>query len=485
MGTEAFEPGAPSPSGTDLARRALELGLAVTRTDGSLRAIPIGSTPVVVDTREIERRRVLATQLVEATARAARHALEGPDRIRLLGAMRPVERRLVEATWRGLDRLATARVDFSVLGNALAALEVNTTIPAMQGYSDIAARAYIEHAGASAGMTPAAIEALIVRNGSNADALRVALEESLRAHDPDQPLRTVALLCRRGDAQATELQWLRARFEAAGLDAAIVHPDEVESADPFSARGRAWQLVYRHLFASRLDDEPAPAVEAALANWNGGASLVVNPPSAHLEMKGTFAILSTLLADEAAAAEAGITPHARASLRDAVPWTRWLDPGPSDLPGGERTRDLAAAIAAAPEHYVIKRSWSYGGTGVFVGAEAHDEVFATRLTQAFGGAIRDWAALCAHAARDGRYVVQVNAPTGRVAMSLHTPDATASGDMRVDYAAFASLGTSGAGWGGVVRAAPSAIVNIVGGGGVVPILRREVDDALKRAAARP
>jgi len=474
---------APTRSGADLARRAFELGLAVTRADGSRRAIPIASTPVVIERREIERRRVLATRLVEANARAARHALGGRERKRWLDALRPVERRLVEATWRGVDRLATARVDFSVLGDALAPLEVNTTIPAMQGYSDIAARAYIEHAGAQAGMTPAAIEALVVRNGSNSDALRHALEETYRAHAPTRPLRSIALLCRRGDAQITELEWLRAGFEEAGVDAAVVHPDEVTAAEPFVARGREWQLVYRHLFASRLDDEPAPLVEAALTNWNVGASLIVNPPSAHLEMKGTFALLSTLLADEGAAARAGIEPELRATLRDVVPWTRWLDTGPSDLPDGARTKDLVGAIIATPARYVIKRSWSYGGAGVFVGAEAGEVAFRARLAQTLGDAASDWAGLCRHAARDGGYVVQASAPTARLAMSLHTPDATSAGDMRVDYAAFASLGASGSGWGGVVRAAPSAIVNIAGGGGVVPVLTREVADALARADA--
>jgi len=61
---------------------------------------------------------------------------------------------------------------------------------------------------------------------------------------------------------------------------------------------------------------------------------------------------------------------------------------------------------------------------------------------------------------------------------LHTPDDDVEGAMRVDYAAYASLGLEGIAWGGVVRAAPSAIVNIVGGGGVVPLLTREVAAAL-------
>jgi hypothetical protein len=74
--------------------------------------------------------------------------------------------------------------------------------------------------------------------------------------------------------------------------------------------------------------------------------------------------------------------------------------------------------------------------------------------------------------------VQASVPTETRELALHTPDGSTSGMMRVDYAAYASLGAGAISWGGVVRAAPSAIVNIVGGGGVVPVLRREVAEAL-------
>ena len=104
--------------------------------------------------------------------------------------------------------------------------------------------------------------------------------------------------------------------------------------------------------------------------------------------------------------------------------------------------------------------------------------FDQRVARAFGDSIRDWPALVAHAARDGGYVVQAAAPTECRTLSLHTPDGALHGAMRVDYAAYASLGIDGVEWGGVVRAAPSAIVNIVGGGGVVPLLTTEVAAAL-------
>ncbi|HET9483625.1 MAG TPA: hypothetical protein VFO79_06690, partial [Xanthomonadales bacterium] len=312
-------------------------------------------------------------------------------------------------------------------------------------------------------------------------ALLAALEALRARHRPGVPLRTIALLARRGDAQSTELAWLRAGFEAAGYEAAIVHPDEVTAAEPFTARGIAWQLVYRHLFASRLDEEPAPPVEAAIANWRGGSSLIVNPPAAQLEMKATFAHLSRLGADEAAARRAGLDDDEIDAVRALVPWTRRLQRGPAAMPSGDHAHDLVEAIAHDPAQYVVKQSWSYGGTGVFVGAEAGSDDFRARLSRAFGAAVGDWRDLCAHAARDGGFVVQRIAPTAIRPLSLHTPEASVRGDMRVDYAAYASLGAGTVPWGGVVRAAPTAIVNIVGGGGVVPLVAREVADALARA----
>ena len=334
--------------GARLAARAFELGLAVMRADGSRRPIPIAAEPVVLAGEEIARRSALSATLVAATAKVARDVLGGPQRATWLDALRPIERRLVEATWRGLDRLATARVDFSARGATLAALEVNATIPAMQGYSDIAAQAWIESAGARAGLSRTAIDALVARNGSNSQALLDALERAWAGHRPREPLRTIAILARRGDAQATELEWLRAKFERAGYEAAIVHPDEVGAADPLTARGIEWQLVYRHLFASRLDEAPHPLVEAALAGWNRGASLVVNPPSAQLEMKATFAQLSMLGDDPREARRVGLTDEELDAIRAIVPWTRPLLEGGAVLPGGAPVANLAAAIAADP-----------------------------------------------------------------------------------------------------------------------------------------
>jgi hypothetical protein len=55
----------------------------------------------------------------------------------------------------------------------------------------------------------------------------------------------------------------------------------------------------------------------------------------------------------------------------------------------------------------------------------------------------------------------------------------------VDYSAYASVGLGQEpAWGGVCRGSVSQVVNIVGGGGVLPLLTREVADRLAAALER-
>lgn len=168
--------------GPRLARSAFEAGLAVTRPDGQRQPIPVGALPVILDDAEIKRRAALAGHLVAATARTARWLMAGSERHVVLAALSPVERRLVEATWNRTSAIAVARVDFLVHTEPLA-LEVNATIPAMQGYSDIAAEQWLRTFAADR----PDLDDLIHRNGSNSAALLDALRE-IHAQRSGEPL---------------------------------------------------------------------------------------------------------------------------------------------------------------------------------------------------------------------------------------------------------------------------------------------------------
>src|SRR5215831_7316490 len=215
------------------------MGLAVTGPDGSTRAIPITATPVVADRRRIQEQAELSAQLSSAAVKMARAVLASEDRELLAGALSPLERKLAECTYQAARRFATTRVDYFLRAKdgQAAALEINATIPAMQGYSDIAAQAFIGWLGGHAGLSPAAIGDLLRRNGSNANALYRALLDSFALERGRAPER-IGLLCRRNDAQITELRFLANRFADLGTEAEVLFPDELSGDDEVIARGK-------------------------------------------------------------------------------------------------------------------------------------------------------------------------------------------------------------------------------------------------------
>jgi hypothetical protein len=101
------------------------------------------------------------------------------------------------------------------------------------------------------------------------------------------------------------------------------------------------------------------------------------------------------------------------------------------------------------------------------------------------GAPMGWAELCARAAEDrvgGGFVVQEvvdTQPEPHVLCTSHDVDETS---LYVDFSAYGSVGIDPPPrWGGVCRGSISAIVNIMGGGGVIPLITAEVAQSLATA----
>ncbi len=460
-------------------------GLAVTRPDGSLQPIPVGATPVVLDAPEVRARREVATLLASAGFKMAQTVVQGPERAWLLDSLGPVERRIVQKASAALAGLAIARVDFFA-ARRLWALELNATIPAMPGYSDIAAGSYIQAAGELAGLSRETLAHLQAANGSNVAALYQALLQGYaRVRGGALPGR-LAVLCRRADAQLTEVTYLVQQFRALGTEAHVVYPDELSGTKAVQAQGRRFDFVYRHLFIRRLEDAPHPWLEAFFSAPGDFGAVLMNGPAAHIETKANFALLSRALVEPALAIRAALTGEELAAVKQYVPWTRLLQPGPGVDPDGARVPDLVARVAAEAPRFVLKRAWDYGGKTVFIGSHAHEAGFAERARAAFGAAL-DWPAVVASASVDSRgggFVVQerVEIPVER--HRIATDQGLAEAEVFVDYSAFCSVGLGEQPpWGGVVRASASPIVNILGGGGVLPVLTVEVAGALDAALA--
>ncbi len=460
--------------GPELATLAAARGLAFTSPDGSTRPVPIGATPIVIAKPELDARIELARSLSSAAAKMARAVLRGPQAERLLVGLSPLERRTSEQTFESSSPLVTCRVDFfHRFGEPIQALEINATIPAMQGYSDIASQTFLEVVGRFWGLPEARIAELHASLGSNAAALHQALLAGHRTLRPGREPNAIALLCRRFDAQLGELEWLRDRFRALGSDADIVHPDQLAGDDAVRVGAKSYDLIYRHIFVRRLEDPSLPGakyVEALLREPNGTRAVVLNPPASPVEEKLTFALLSTALDDPALARQAALDEAELDAIRRAVPWTRsFCD------------RELAERVAADPDHYVLKRNWDYGGRSVFVGRIRDTPGFRDRLLATYGDE-PSWPQLCERALADsegGGFVVQSLIDSQPEPHVLCSTQGRSELDLYVDFSSFASVGlVETPAWTGVCRGSTSPVVNLHSGGGLLPLLSEDVALAL-------
>ena len=190
-------------------------------------------------------------------------------------------------------------------------------------------------------------------------------------------------------------------------------------------------------------------------------------------------LLSAAAADDAAAERIGLDADERAAVAQAVPWTRVLQHGATSGPGGEAIDELAAWVRGHGRALVLKRSWDYGGKGVYLGNELAEGAAAeARLRALLGRAPADvigWDALVDFALADrDAWVVQELVPALPERMLRVDAGGVEARDLYVDLSAFTNLGEAPRPSGGAVRASESRIVNILGGGGLSPLVREDV-----------
>jgi hypothetical protein len=234
----------------------------------------------------------------------------------------------------------------------------------------------------------------------------------------------------------------------------------------------------------RLEETPNAYVEGLFAEVPGRRCVLLNPPASQVEVKTTFALLSRALEDAALAEAAGLTPEELEAIAGSVPWTRPFEAGPTRGPSGEPLADLVAHVAEHPARFVLKRAWDYGGRTVFLGRSVGVASYEERVRATYGEHL-SWAQLCARAAQDragGGFVVQEIVDTHPEPHLLCGEAGNTELDLYVDYSAYASVGLARQpAWGGVCRGSSSEIVNIVGGGGVLPLITTEVAQKLLTA----
>src|SRR5712692_10608193 len=346
-----MEPAARDELAREAQRRASALGLM-----RGPEPIPLVLSPSSLPREELAALGRAARLVTSALVKVARDLIERrPEKARLLfHHLSPLEHEALATRWREAEELLHSRIDWFVdAQGTVRALEVNATIPAMQVYSDAAARGWAE------AVRPGRIAAL-ERNPGNAAWLIDALLKAASARA--QPVK-VQLLHREGDPQLTELAGLAAMLRARGIEARTCTPADV------SLDGDPHRVLYRHLFA-RYVEPGTPLGNAFLDPVKYG---IWNRVDGWLETKGLFAELSLQ-------ARAGyLSEDERAAVAEVVPWTRLLDDiGDEDLGDGDR--------------FVLKKSHDYGGKSVVIGREAGGAAFRDSLARARRDAPGTWVA---------------------------------------------------------------------------------------------
>src|SRR5919204_2869788 len=402
-------------------RRASALGLMRGPTP-----IPLVLSPSALPRSELLALGRGARLITSALVKTARELIERrADKARVLFRhLSPMESEALATRWREAEELLHSRIDWFVdQDGTVRALEVNATIPAMQVYSDAAARGWAE------AVLPRDSGALR-RNPTNAGWLLDALLHAARTRE--KPLR-VQILHRDGDPQVTELRALASMLRERGIEARTCTPADV------ALDGDPHRVLYRHLFA-RYVDPASPLGRAFLDPRKHG---IWNAVDGWLETKGLFAELS-LQADRARF----LTEEERGAVAELVPWTRLLD-------------DIEDAALGDGDHFVLKRSHDYGGKSVVIGREVGPAAFGQALARARADEPGSWVAqeLVDAPAIDRFLCVE----SGARRLSLH-----------LDISTYASLIPGVPDGGSVCRAAPGRVVNIVGGGGVAPLFADDV-----------
>jgi hypothetical protein len=125
------------------------------------------------------------------------------------------------------------------------------------------------------------------------------------------------------------------------------------------------------------------------------------------------------------------------------------------------SESLVPRLLAERERFVLKRSWDYGGKSVHLGAETEPAAWERVVREA------------AADRRGGGFVAQERIFAGRRPATRITPSGNETGSLYRDVSTYGGLlpvHPSGS----VVRAAASPIVNILGGGGLAPVIPADV-----------
>jgi hypothetical protein len=421
--------------------------MTVLKPTGEVVPIPLVAEPAAFSRAALSALAEEAKAILSGAVKLARALLahgDARDREILLGPFEGLEAEAMPRLFEAPCAAVTARVDFlrpsTPEGAAPRALELNATIPAMSGYADLAAHAWLRAAARARGLPPRRANDLVAACGSNMERLRGSLMGFYAARGGTRARPSIALVARPGDAQIGELTRIAEHFRQMG--------HEAQNLTPATCEPERWDVLYRHVWAHNTPPD-SPFARALRAP---GQFALANPVNGMLEAKGLFARLSECAEDARLAGLAQLDARELEACR-RLPVTRRLDAA------------MAARLVAERERWVIKRSWDYGGKSVHLGAELDAEGWA----RAVEAALNDQ--------RGGGFVAQERIFAAALPATRIAPDGVTRAHLYRDVSTYTGLGPQPP-CGSVVRAASSPIVNILGGGGLAPVIPEDVLQSL-------
>jgi len=437
-----FGPEALARVGREAAQLAWDGGMTVLKPDGEVVPIPLVAEPEVYSRDELAWVAEESSAILSAGVKLARALLERGDPRDLDALTGPFEGLEAEAMTRLFAEApcpaVVSRVDFLVPsdGGHPRALELNATIPAMPAYADLAAHSWLRAAARERGMSERFGRELVALCGSHMESLRETLVAFYRWRGGTRERPSIALVARPGDAQIGELRRLAEHFRQMGHRA--------ENVVPMDADPDRFDLLYRHVWAHRTPPEsPFARALREPARW-----VLANPVNGLLEAKALFARISEAAEDEALADRSGLDERERGAAR-RLPWTRL------------HSEALVDRLTAERDRFVLKRSWDYGGKSVYLGAEMEPAAWERAVREAAGDR------------RGGGFVAQERVFAARRPATRVAPEGISGGDLVRDISTYSGLLPVHPA-GSVVRAAASPIVNILGGGGLAPVIPEDV-----------
>lgn len=447
--------------------------------------IPAAIDPLILDDTQwhqlaAESRQVLSA--MQKVSRWLRQPANSKTSSLLYSDLSPIEKKVVWAESNDSIGLATVRFDLFFDGEDLKIIEVNTTIPAMQAYSDMTKNAYIKAWIAEHRPTFNRIfDTTLTGMQSNALDLLSSLVEHFERSGGKGHKPCIAIVSRRGDSQTAELLWLQTIWQEAGHDCILAFPDDVSIDNGrLQVNKTPIDLIYRHIFANRL----VPDSDFALACIHSQQFRVFNPISAHLELKGLLAEVSRIATDETQRIEVGLSADEVHAIHRRVPWSRILIPGDSLTPGSNSKENLIKWLKGNQTHVVLKSSSGYGGQMVIVGEYFERNETQSALRKIMGNVIEkniSWSQFvdfCA-TSTDQAWIAQLRISGRQSASNILTGEKVKQLETFMDCSLFSNSGTTFHPQGAASRFSIDPVVNIAKGGGLVPVLfKSEVDQLL-------